>query len=107
MTHVDIVTTQHSYKTTLEFTKLSEDAISMHIDTGCKHLLNAIQDQPLALDPMIELFRSTDSVLTRLADQLPHRACPFLFSALKGLEIEAGLEKPVQVQITISRQDGE
>lgn len=107
MTHVDIITTQHSFKTTLEFTKLGEDAISMHIDTECKHLLNAIQGQPFALDPMIELFRSTDSVLSRLADQLPHRACPFLFSALKGLEIEAGLERPVQVQINTSRQDGE
>ncbi len=106
MTHVDIITTQHSYKTTIEFTKLSEDAISMRIDTECKHLLNAVQDQPFALDPMIELFRSADSVLTRLADQLPHRACPFLFSALKGLEIEAGLEKPVQVRINTSRQDG-
>ncbi|NLP11631.1 hypothetical protein GX408_14635 [bacterium] len=107
MTHVDIITTQHNFKTTLEFTKLNEEAISMRIDTECPHLLNAAQGQSIALDPMNELFRSTDSVLSRLADQLPHRACPFLFAALKGLEIEAGLQRPVQVQIDIRRQDGE
>ncbi|HPI73667.1 MAG TPA: hypothetical protein PK843_11375 [bacterium] len=107
MTQVDILTTQHSFKTTLEFTKLSEDAIGMRIDSECPHLLNTVQNQPVALDPMIELFRSADSVLTRIADQLPHRACPFLFSALKGLEIEAGLERPVQVQINVRRQDSE
>jgi hypothetical protein len=105
MTHVDIITSTHSFKTTLDFAGRSDDIIDMSIKTECPYLGKLVEGQIYALDPMIELFKSDNSVLSDLAEQLPHRACPFLFSALKGLEVEAKLDKSCDFQVTVKRHD--
>jgi len=103
MTHVDIITNQHSFKTTLDFIVQEDGIVGMRINTECPHIANIVSEQPISLDPMLELFKSDASVLSHLADQLPHRACPFLLAALKGLEVEAGLEKPAKIQVNVHK----
>jgi hypothetical protein len=103
MTKVEIDNSGHDFLTLLYFETKPDEWVEMTVETGCPHLKGAVFDQTFKLDPMAELFKSEGSVLSQVAEKLPHRACPFLFSALKGLQVEARLDQPCVVNIKVGK----
>jgi len=85
----------------LYFAAQADGLISMRVETECPHINNIVHGKKFMLDPMVELFKPDASLLNQAAELLPHRACPFLFAALRGMQVEADMEKPGDFHIDV------
>ncbi len=103
MTIVKFCNEQCVTENVLHFESLANGLVRMRIETACKELLNAIDQKEVDLDPMLELFTTVDSKLSGITSHLPHRVYPFLFAALKGLQVEAGLGQPEVFTIEVKK----
>ncbi len=101
MTQVDIDATIHEFISKLYFEAQADGMISMRVETDCQHIKSVVQGKKFILDPMVELFKPEASLLNQTQDLLPHRACPFLFAALRGMQVEANMEKPGRFTIDV------
>jgi hypothetical protein len=88
----------------LYFERLANGLVQMRLESGCPELVHAMDGRKVDLDPMSELFTTADSVLSGIASHLPHRVYPFLFAALKGLQVEAGLGVPETYTIEVKQE---
>jgi len=104
MTIVKFCNKQCVTENILYFESLPNGLVRMRIESSCKELLDAIDEKEVDLDPMRELFTIVDSKLSGISSHLPHRVYPFLFAALKGLQVEAGLGEPETFTIEAQKQ---
>ncbi len=104
MTRTEIHDGKNGHHTSIEANTEASGEITLRVQTNCPLLAPLVKDRTLTLDPMQELFHWEDSVLTGVAQQLPHRAFAFLFAALKAVQVEAGLSEPGQYTIDIRKQ---
>ncbi len=104
MTRTEIHDTKNGHHTSIEASTEPSGEITLRVQTNCPVLAPLVKDRILTVDPMQELFHWEDSLLTGVAQQLPHRAFAFLFAALKALQVEAGLSEPGRYTIDIRKQ---
>jgi len=79
------------------------DHVRIEITTDCDNLSRALESNVLEVDSMREMFSAENSQLSEIAERLPHRACPFLFAAVKGLHVEADLHKAEDIIIEVEK----
>jgi hypothetical protein len=103
MTRTEIHDTKNNHHTTIEATTDPSGRITLHVQTTCPSLEPVIKNRTITVDPMQELFHWDNSVLTEVAQQLPHRAYAFLFAALKAVQVEVGLSDPGRYTIDIQK----
>jgi hypothetical protein len=103
MTRVEYYGKDCQKRTKLIFTPVDRDRVRIEITTDCENLRKALDEYVLVVDSMREMFSAQDSQLTAIAERLPHRACPFLFAAIKGLHVEADLQKAEDIIIEVEK----
>ncbi|MBN2356923.1 hypothetical protein JXO59_12480 [candidate division KSB1 bacterium] len=89
--------------TELIFQSQPTGSVRIEVKSECGDLLAALNTLTFEVDAQRELFVWEGSQLTAIAERLPHRAYPFLFAALKGLQVEENLAPAQDITLHISK----
>ena len=92
------------YSTTVQATRTETGTIELHIDSQCAAIRKMAAELP-EVDPMQNMNsrRQAAPVLLSGMKFCSHAACPVPVGVLKAVEVEAGLNLPVDVSIKVSK----